>query len=325
MNVQWFPGHMHLTRKAIGERVKTIDVVIEMVDARLPASSANPMLRELLARKPSLKVLNKADLADPTRTPQWLAWYEQQQATKAIAMDSHHSAPARALIEACNSLAPGRGSMDKPMRVLICGIPNVGKSTLINTMVGKRVAKAANEPGVTRREQRFALQDGFYLFDTPGVLWPRIIVAQSGYNLAAAGSIGRNAFDDELVALELLAYLQKHYPDALLARYALATPNEPASQAQTRIATEPEEALFECIAHKRGALLPGGRVNAQKTAELVLHDFRSGALGRLSLETPAEFEQWLASGERLDAERQLRKEQYEQERQEKARKRKKRR
>lgn len=317
MNVQWFPGHMHLTRKAIAERIKTIDVVIEMVDARLPASSANPMLRELLAHKPSLKVLNKADLADPARTQQWLAWYEQHLATKAVAMDSHHSAPAQALIEACQALAPGRGAMDKPMRVLICGIPNVGKSTLINTMVGKRAAKAANEPGVTRCEQRFALQDGFYLFDTPGVLWPRIIVAQSGYNLAAAGSIGRNAFDDELVALELLAYLQKHYAAHVLARYAVLDGDGPAEQAA--LAQMPDFELFERIAYKRGALLPGGRINAQKAAELILHDFRSGALGRLTLETPAEFEAWLATGERLDAERQLRKEQYEQQRQAKKR------
>ncbi|RMX15094.1 ribosome biogenesis GTPase YlqF [Vandammella animalimorsus] len=314
MSIQWFPGHMHLTRKAIGERVKTIDVVIEMVDARLPASSANPMLRELLQHKPNLKVLNKADLADPERTQQWLQWYGQHQQTRAVAMDSHHSAPARALIEACQALAPGRGSMDKPMRVLICGIPNVGKSTLINTMVGKRAAKAANEPGVTRREQRFALQDGFYLFDTPGVLWPRIIVAQSGYNLAAAGSIGRNAFDDELVALELLAYLQRHYAALLLARYAVA----PSADALAQL---PDHALFEAIGRQRGALLPGGRINAQKTAEIILQDFRSGAIGRVTIETPAEFEAWQATGERLDAERQLRKEQAEQQRQQSKRRR----
>lgn len=314
MAIQWFPGHMHLTRNAIGERVKSIDVVIEMVDARLPASSANPMLRELLRKKPSLKVLNKSDLADPERTAQWLQWYDEKEDTRAIALDSHHTAPARALIDACEQLAPSRGSMDKPMRVLICGIPNVGKSTLINTMVGKRMAKAANEPGVTRHEQRYVLQDGFYLFDTPGVLWPRIIVAQSGYNLAAAGSIGRNAFDDELVALELLAYLQQHYRDALHARYAI-------SDTARGLADMPDHELLESIGRKRGALLAGGRINTQKASEIVLQDFRSGTLGRLTLETPAEFEEWMATGERLDAERQLRKEQYQQERQAKSRKR----
>lgn len=316
MSIQWFPGHMHLTRKAIGERVKTIDVVIEMVDARLPASSANPMLRDLLAQKPNLKILNKADLADAERTQAWLDWYNQQDNTRAVAMDGHHTAPAKAMIDACLDLAPTRGTMVKPMRVLICGIPNVGKSTLINTMVGRRVAKAANEPGVTRQEQRFLLQDGFYLFDTPGVLWPRIIVAQSGYNLAAAGSIGRNAFDDELVVLELIAYLQKYYAAALLERYQVV-------DSVAEVQAMPDHALFELIGRKRGALMPGGRINAQKAAELVLQDFRSGMLGCITLETPAEFEEWLKTGERLDAERILRKEQYELDRQQNKKRRKK--
>lgn len=316
MSIQWFPGHMHLTRKAIGERVKTIDVVIEMVDARLPASSANPMLRDLLAQKPNLKILNKADLADASRTQAWLEWYNQQDNTRAVAMDGHHTAPAKAMIEACLDLAPTRGTMVKPMRVLICGIPNVGKSTLINTMVGRRVAKAANEPGVTRQEQRFSLQDGFYLFDTPGVLWPRIIIAQSGYNLAAAGSIGRNAFDDELVALELIAYLQQHYASALLERYQVV-------DSVAEVQAMPDHELFELIGRKRGALMPGGRINAQKAAEIILQDFRSGMLGRITLETPAEFEEWQKTGERLDAERTLRKEQYELDRQQNKKRRKK--
>ncbi|WP_073354475.1 ribosome biogenesis GTPase YlqF [Lampropedia hyalina] len=310
MAIQWFPGHMHLTRNALAERAKSVDVVIEMVDARLPGSSANPMLRELLQQKPSLKVLNKSDLADPERTRAWQQWYEQKDNTRAIALDSHHTAPARALIDACLALRPTRGSMDKPMRVLICGIPNVGKSTLINTMVGKRAAKAANEPGVTRTEQRYTLQDGFYLFDTPGVLWPRIIVAQSGYNLAAAGSIGRNAFDDELVALELLAYLQQHYRPELHHRYAITDEAD-------ALQTLPDHELLQAIGRKRGALLPGGRINTQKAAELVLQDFRSATLGRITLETPEEFENWLLTGEKLDAERQLRKEEYQQERQQK--------
>lgn len=313
MAIQWFPGHMHLTRNALIERVKSVDVVIEMVDARLPGSSSNPMLSEILRSKPSLKVLNKSDLADPARTALWQQWYEQKNETKAIALDSHHTAPARALIDACLALVPTRGTMVKPMRVLICGIPNVGKSTLINTMVGKRAAKAANEPGVTRDERRYILQDGFYLFDTPGVLWPRIIVAQSGYNLAAAGSIGRNAFDDELVALELIAYLQKHYAKELHTRYDVV---EHAQELQSM----PDFELLEAIGRKRGALLPGGRINMQKAAELVLNDFRTATLGRMTLETPAEFEVWLATGEKLDAERQLRKEQYQLDRQNKKRK-----
>jgi len=159
---------MHLTRKAIGERVKDIDVVIEMLDARLPGSSANPLLRELTSGRPSLKILNKQDLADPVRTALWLAHYNAQPDTRAIGLDASVVAPARALIDACRALAPRRGGMVKPLRVLICGIPNVGKSTLINTLMGKRSAKTGDEAGVTRTEQRLALADDFYLFDTPG-------------------------------------------------------------------------------------------------------------------------------------------------------------
>ena len=191
MAIQWFPGHMHLTRKAIGERIKEIDVVIEMLDARLPGSSANPMLAELIKGKPALKILSKQDLADPARTTQWLAHYNALPGVSAMGLDTSMTQPSKALIDACRQLAPNRGGMVKPMRVLICGIPNVGKSTLINTLKGKRAAKTGDEAGVTKQELRIALADDFYLYDTPGVLWPRIIVEQSGYNLAASGAIGR--------------------------------------------------------------------------------------------------------------------------------------
>jgi ribosome biogenesis GTPase A len=288
---------MFLTKKTIEERIKHIDVVIEMVDARLPGSSANPLLASLTSKRPSLKVLNKQDLADPARTALWLAHYNAREGTRAIALDTTDGNAARRLIAPCHELAPTRGSMSRPLRVMICGIPNVGKSTLINRLVGKSAAKAADEAGVTRNEQRIVLEDGFYLFDTPGMLWPRIIVAQSGYNLAASGAVGRNAFDDQEVALELLDYLKPSYPQLLQARYAL----------QGWAALE-SEALLEAIGRSRGALMAGGKVNMQKAAELLIHDFRSGALGRITLETPEEYARWLAEGRKLDAERQLRKE-----------------
>ena len=208
MAIQWFPGHMHLTKKAITERIKDIDVVIEVLDARLPGSSANPLLAELTGHKPTLKVLNKQDVADPERTALWVDWYNAQSATRAVGLDASDPAPARKLIDACHLLAPNRGGMAKPMRVLICGVPNVGKSTLINTLTNKRQAKTGDEAGITKLEQRITLADDFYLWDTPGMLWPRIVVVESGYNLAASGAIGRNAYDEELVALELLRRLQ---------------------------------------------------------------------------------------------------------------------
>lgn len=297
MAIQWFPGHMHLTRKAIEERIQNIDVVIELLDARLPASSANPMLAELTKGKPSLKVLNKQDLADPERTAVWLAHYNAQPQTQAIGLDSSITAAAKVIINACFALAPTRGTtMTKPMRVLICGIPNVGKSTLINTLKGKRSAPTGDEAGVTKREQRIVLADGFYVFDTPGVLWPRIIVAKSGYNLAASGAVGRNAFDEQEVALELLDYLRQHYAPQLEARYKL-----------TGVAALTDEELLDAVGKKRGALQAGGKINPQKAAELVIHDFRSASMGRITLETPEEFAIWLAHGKKVDAERQIKK------------------
>jgi ribosome biogenesis GTPase A len=296
MAIQWFPGHMHLTRKAIEERIKEIDVVIELLDARLPGSSANPMLAQLTAGKPALKVLNKQDLADPARTQEWLAHFNAMPGTRALGLDASMTSPAKVLVQACFELAPNRGTMVKPMRVLICGIPNVGKSTLINTLKGKRATQTGDEAGVTKIEQRIVLQDGFYLFDTPGVLWPRIIVAKSGYNLAASGAIGRNAFDEEEVALELLDYLHQHYAPQVEARYKI-----------TGVADQTDEKILEAVGRKRGALLPGGKINLQKAADLVIHDFRSAVMGRITLETPTEFAQWLAHGQKLDSERQVKK------------------
>ncbi len=296
MAIQWFPGHMHLTRKAIQERIKEIDVVIELLDARLPGSSANPMLAEITAAKPALKVLNKQDLADPARTALWLEHYNRQPGTRALGLDASMSTPAKALVAACHELAPKRGGMTKPMRVLICGIPNVGKSTLINTLKGKRAAKTGDEAGVTKLEQRITIADDFYLYDTPGVLWPRIIVAKSGYNLAASGAIGRNAFDEQEVALELLDYLRQHYPASLEERYKISGAAE-----------QTDEQLLEAIGRKRGGLLAGGKINLQKAGEVAIYDFRQSALGRITLETPDEFAQWLAVGQKIDAERQIKK------------------
>ena len=287
---------MHLTRKAIGERIKDIDVVIEMLDARLPGSSANPMLGDITHGKPTLKVLNKQDLADPGRTALWLDHYNAIDGVRALPLDASMTTPARALVAACHSLAPNRGGMAKPMRVLICGIPNVGKSTLINTLKGKRAAKTGDEAGVTKLEQRITIADDFYLYDTPGLLWPRIIVAKSGYNLAASGAIGRNAFNEEEVALELLDYLRQNYPKALEERYKIEN-----------AAALSDEEILEAIGRKRGALLSGGRINLQKAAEIAIYDFRQSSLGRLTLESPEEFAQWLLLGQKLDAERQLKK------------------
>ena len=284
---------MNKAKKAIADRLKSVDMVIEMLDARLPASSENPLLAQLSKGKPKLKILNKQDLADPERTAVWLDYFNSREQTNAIALDSSEKSAAPKITAACRALMPNRKGIDKPLRVLICGIPNVGKSTLINGMIGKKSAKTGNEPGITKAEQRLFLADDFWLYDTPGMLWPKIIVEQSGYNLAASGAVGRNALDEEEVALELLDYLRRHYLPLLQARYA--ADKDPSSHWD-------DTSWLEWIARKRGALLGGGRVNYQKAAENVLTDFREGAIGRITLETPRQWEEWLKAARKKEAE-----------------------
>lgn len=302
MAIQWYPGHMHKAKKAIIERLKSVDMVIELLDARLPASSENPLLCRLSQDKPKLKILNKQDLADSARTEIWLETFNRRSGTRALALDASDRAAARKIIEACRSLVPQRKGVDKPLRVLICGIPNVGKSTLINAMLGKKSAKTGNEPGITKAEQRLFLADDFWLYDTPGMLWPKIIVPESGYNLAAGGAVGRNALDEEEVALELLAYLSRHYLPLLCERFQAAGED---------CATWRDEDWLSWIGKRRGALLGGGRIDYQKAAEVVLTDFRDGQIGRITLETPEEWETWLARAKAaeaaLKAEREARK------------------
>ena len=295
MSIQWFPGHMHKTKKALIERLKSTDMVIEMLDARLPASSQNPLLAQLSRGEPKLYLLNKQDLADPELTREWLAELQNRPNTSALALDASERQAAQKITAACRALVPHRQGIDRPLRVLICGIPNVGKSTLINGMIGKKSAKTGNEPGITKTEQRLLLADDFWLYDTPGMLWPKIIVPQSGYNLAASGAVGRNALDEETVALELLNYLRQHYLPQLQARYQ-ADPEESQSWQYTD--------WLQWIGRRRGALLGGGRINYQKAAENTLTDFRDGQIGRITLETPEQWQIWLAAAREEEARQQ---------------------
>ena len=292
MSIQWFPGHMHKTKKALIERLKSTDMVIEMLDARLPASSQNPLLAQLSRGKPKLYLLNKQDLADSELTRVWLTELQNRPNTSALALDASERQAAQKITAACRALVPHRQGIDRPLRVLICGIPNVGKSTLINGMIGKKSAKTGNEPGITKTEQRLLLADDFWLYDTPGMLWPKIIVPQSGYNLAASGAVGRNALDEETVALELLNYLRQHYLPQLQARYQ-ADPEESQSWQDTD--------WLEWIGRRRGALLGGGSINYQKAAENTLTDFRDGQIGRITLETPEQWQAWLVAAREEEA------------------------
>jgi ribosome biogenesis GTPase A len=296
MPIQWFPGHMHSTKKALLKRLPDIDVVVELLDARLPGSSSNPLLAELTAGKPALKLLNKQDLADPERTALWLAHFNARPDTQALALHAGMAAPARPLVAACRALVPGRGGMVKPVRVLICGIPNVGKSTLINTLAGQKKASTGDEPGITKTEQKIMLASDFQLYDTPGMLWPRIHVDEAGDHLAASGAVGRNAYDEQEVALSLLGRVRSRYAQPLQARYKL--PDISDAQAW------PAEVVLAEIGRRRAALMTGGAVNLQKAAEIVLNDFRAGAWGAITLETPEEFAGWAGAAQARDIERE---------------------
>jgi ribosome biogenesis GTPase A len=276
---------MTSARKKAAETMARTDVVIEVLDARCPEASSNPMIRELrLARqRPCLRVLNKADLADPAATAAWLAYYDRQPGVKAVAISCKKAGDAARLPGLCRQLAPHRndnaGDYTKPLRMMIMGIPNVGKSTLMNALLKRRIAAVGDEPAVTKSQQSFDLGPGMSITDTPGLMWPKIEHDADGYMLAASHAIGRNAVIDEEVATFLAGILLARYPALLAARYKLDMSGIDAV------------GIVESVARKRGCLNKvkggrGGELDLEKAAMILLTDYRSGALGRISLETP---------------------------------------
>lgn len=276
MAVQWFPGHMTSARKKAEETMEFIDVVIEVLDARVPEASHNPMIEQmrLFRQRPNLKILNKADLADPNATQAWLNYFNKQPNTKAVALSCKKPGDAKKVPSLCKALAPHRNSPIKPLRMMIMGIPNVGKSTLMNALLNRRIAKVGDEPAVTKSQQRFELSDSMTITDTPGMMWPKIAYESDGYMLAVCHAIGRNAVIDEDVAEFLANNLISQYPDLLNARY------------KTDVRSMDGIDLLEHIAKRRAYKLKGGEWDMEKTAMALLTDFRSGAIGRISLETP---------------------------------------
>ncbi len=220
-SIQWFPGHMHKARKEIEEILPSIDVIIEVLDARIPYSSENPLIRRLRQDKPVIKVLNKRDLADPDMTAIWLDYLEQEQGVKAMAITTQQLSEVNKIMALCRKLAPHREEMGKNIRTMIVGIPNVGKSTLINVLAGRVIAKTGNQPAVTRQQQRINLQNGVVLSDTPGILWPKVENPHSGFRLAATGAVKDTAMEYDEVAFYTVDYLARAYPDLLKARYKI--------------------------------------------------------------------------------------------------------
>jgi ribosome biogenesis GTPase A len=281
MAIQWYPGHMTSARKKAAETMEFIDVVIEVLDARLPAASHNPMIDEmrLFRQRPNLKILNKADLADPNSTDAWLNYFNAQPNTKAVALSCKKPGDAKKIPGLCRKLAPHRGTHLKPLRMMIMGIPNVGKSTLMNALLNRRVAKVGDEPAVTKSQQRFDLDPTMNITDTPGMMWPKIEHDSDGFMLAASHAIGRNAVIDEDVALFLANNLLSNYPDLLNMRYKLEAMKLDVKQMDG-------VDLLEAIAKRRAYKRRDGLWDLERTAMVFLTDYRHGSIGRISLETP---------------------------------------
>ncbi|BDG35123.1 ribosome biogenesis GTPase YlqF [Saccharococcus caldoxylosilyticus] len=282
MTIQWFPGHMAKAKREVQEKLKLIDIVFELLDARIPLSSRNPMIHEILGNKPRIVLLNKADMADETVTEQWIAYFERQQ-LRALAIDAQTGTGIRQIVSSAKEMLKDKFAKmaakgiknPRPMRALIVGIPNVGKSTLINRLAGKNIAKTGDKPGVTKAQQWIKVGKEMELLDTPGILWPKFEDEEVGLKLATTGAIKDTILNLQDVAVYALNFLKEHYPERLKERYSLDD--------------IPEEivALFDAIGKRRGCLVSGGAVDYDKVAEIVLHDIRTEKLGRISFESPA--------------------------------------
>lgn len=274
--IQWFPGHMNSARKKAAENMEFTDVVIEVVDARLPAASSNPMIEELrkFRQRACLKLLNKADIADPKATQAWIEHFSGAPGMKAMAVSFKKPSDVAKIVGWCRQLAPHRGSPDKQLRMMIMGIPNCGKSTLMNALMKRKVAAVGDEPAVTKSAQRLEINSSTVLIDTPGLMWPKIEYPSDGYMLAASHAIGTNAVIDDEVAIFLGDLLLKRYPGLVAQRYGFD------------VSGLDGVALLETLATRRAWRVKGGALDTGKAALAFLKDYRTGVLGNISLETP---------------------------------------
>ena len=277
-NINWYPGHMKKTRELIAENLKLVDIVIEVIDARIPVSSRNPIIDELVKTKKRIIILNKSDLSDGKANTRWSDYFKKQ-GSMVLAMNCMSGGGVNQLYKILNRLQDEKNEgqiRKKPLRMMIVGVPNVGKSSLINRMTGKKSAKTGDRPGVTKGKQWLGLENGMQLLDTPGILWPKFEDPEVGLNLAFCGSIKDEILDVATLALELIKVLQKDYPQLLKDRYKL---DEIEEDALTNM---------ENIALKRGFILPGKRIDYERCGKTVLDEFRSGKIGNITLEQTSE-------------------------------------
>ncbi|MBE1446380.1 ribosome biogenesis GTPase YlqF [Paenibacillus sp. OAS669] len=290
MTIQWFPGHMTRARRQIQDKLKLIDVVIELLDARIPISSRNPMIDEILQNKPRLVLLNKHDLADPEATASWVAYFAEQ-GLEALPVDAANGnqmkeimARSKQLLSAKIEAQLRKGIKPRAIRALIVGIPNVGKSTLINRLAGRKIAATGDKPGVTKGQQWIKVGTEMELLDTPGILWPKFEDQQVGIRLAATGAIKEEILNTVDIAFYTVRYLVTHYGAGLQERFGIEKlPDDPSD-------TDAIVEVMEAIGRKRGALMSGGRVDLEKASLTILRELRAGKLGRISLETPDDYQ-----------------------------------
>ena len=291
MSINWFPGHMNKAIREIKELLPKVDLIIEIVDARIPYSSSNPVIEQFRGKKPWIRLLNKSDLADPDVTALWQAHWEKQQGVKAIAVTSQRPEQIRSLIGLIKNILKGKENALGNVTVLITGIPNVGKSTIINILAGRHIAKTGNEPAITKGLQCINLNNGIMLYDTPGILWPKIENVPSGYRLAATGAIKETAMSADDVAVFAVGFLKKAYPEQMKERFKLEE------------LPEGEVDFLEIIGRQRGCLGSGGHVDFHKISNILLQELRNIVIGRVTMETPEMIEQELVIVEQKRAEK----------------------
>ena len=289
-NINWYPGHMKKTRELIQENLKAVDLVVEIVDSRIPLSSRNPIIDELISGKKRVVILGKCDLADKRVTDEWKAYFESR-GDIALPVDSRNGENIKAFYKILDKLQQERNkerSLRRPLRMMIVGVPNVGKSSFINRLIGKKSAKTGDRPGVTKGKQWVTLENGMQLLDTPGILWPKFEDPHVGLNLAFCGSIKDEILNVQDLAYELLKVLRKNYPEELIARYKLDGLVSDDEEGYNEYGEPLDPVLFdmEAIALKRGFIQSGKRIDYERTGRAILDEFRAGIIGNITLERP---------------------------------------